>query len=136
MDDCSFCRIAAGDGEAHRLTADDSTVAILDDNPAVPGHALVVPRAHHEDLATAPEADWVAVFRTVHALAGAMSRALDPDGFSVFHTSGDMAGTVTHAHVHLLPRSVDDGVAVSLARSRLDPEDGERLAARLRAELP
>lgn len=135
MEDCEFCRIAGGDAEAHRLHEDDRTVAILDDNPAVTGHALVFPRTHREDLTTAPDADWAAVFRTVHALAGAMGRALDPDGYSVFHTSGDLAGTVTHAHVHLLPRSADDGVSVSLARGRLEARDGDRLAARLREEL-
>lgn len=134
MDDCEFCRIAAGEAHASRLYEDDRTVAFLDSDPAIEGHALVVPRAHHEDLLTASESASTAVFHTVRTVADAMERVLAPDGFSVFHTSGVLVGDVTHAHVHLLPRYADDDI--SLALSRQPPgDDADRVAARLRDAL-
>ena len=48
------------------------------------------------------------------------------------HTSGSLVGTVEHAHVHLLPRTPDDGVSMTLSRRELDPERGAALADRIR----
>lgn len=135
MDDCEFCRIAAGEADAHRLYEDDRTVAFLDGDPAIEGHALVVPRAHHEDLLTASESVSTAVFRTVRTVGGAMEQALDPDGFSVFHTSGVLVGHITHGHVHLLPRYADDDISLALSRQPLGDEEADRVAARLREAL-
>ena len=134
-DDCEFCRITAGDRSAHVLAEDDRTVAFLDENPAVTGHALVVPRVHTGELLTVDDAVSSAVFGTVREVANALEAALEPDGFSVFHTSGPLVGTVQHAHVHLLPRTTDDGVSLSLARGRLEPETAAALTDRVREEL-
>ena len=135
MDGCPFCRIAAGDAEAHLLHRDDLTVAFLDAHPAVQGHALVAPVEHHRSLVAADGATADAVFGAARRVARAMDRALDPDGFSLFHTSGDLVGTVTHAHVHVLPRTADDPVRVALERSDLADERAAGLADRVRSTL-
>ena len=134
-DDCEFCRIVAGDRSAHVLYEDDCSVAFLDENPAVFGHSLVVPRVHDEEILTLEEATSMAVFGTVRDVANALEATLEPDGFSVFHTSGPLVGNVEHAHVHLLPRTVDDGVTLSLPRDRYDPDAARELTARVREHL-
>ena len=134
-DRCTFCRIAAGDRPAHVLYEDERTVAFLDENPAVTGHTLVIPRTHEEELLTIDDATSTAVFETVRTVSNALDAALEPDGFSVFHTSGPLVGSVEHAHVHLLPRTVDDGVSLSLARDRLEADDAESVTARVRDAL-
>ncbi|QSX00046.1 HIT family protein [Haloterrigena alkaliphila] len=134
-DDCEFCRIVDGDRSAHVLAADDRTVAFLDENPAVTGHALVVPRVHCEELLTVDDATSAAVFETIRNVANALEATLEPDGFSVFHTSGPLVGTVDHAHVHLLPRTTDDGVSLSLTRDRLDHDEAAALTDRVRKKL-
>lgn len=133
--DCQFCRIVSGSAEAHRIREDEYSLAFLDANPATTGHTLVVPKTHRTDLlpTTGPVAG--AVFRTVRDVAVAIEGALDPDGFSLFHSSGLVAGTVEHAHVHLLPRYEDDDVALSLDRGRLSADEGERLAEQFRTVL-
>lgn len=127
--DCEFCRIVTGAQTAHVLHETDRTVAFLDENPAVEGHTLVVPKLHEEELLRADDALALAGFRTVRDVANALSRTLEPDGMSVFYTSGDLVGHVTHAHIHLLPRNVDDDIRVGLARNPLDDESAERLVA-------
>jgi histidine triad (HIT) family protein len=62
-----------------------------------------------------------------------MNRTLDPDGFSVFHTTGGLVGTVEHAHLHLLPRFADDDVRLALGRGELDDSDAERVVERVRS---
>lgn len=135
MDDCAFCRIAAGEREARRLYEDERTLAFLDDDPATPGHALVIPKRHAGDLLRADERDATAVVRTARALATAMDAVLEPDGYSLFHTTGDLVGRIEHAHLHVLPRTADDGIHLSLDRTTIEAEDADSLAERLRAEL-
>ncbi|WP_226004313.1 HIT family protein [Natrinema salinisoli] len=134
-DDCEFCQIAAGDRSAHVLHEDERTVAFLDENPAVTGHSLVVPRTHEDDVVMIDESTSAAVFETVRTVARALETTLEPTGFSVFHTSGPLVGTVDHAHVHLLPRFEDDDVTLSLSRDRLDPDEAADLRDQVRAHL-
>lgn len=135
MDSCPFCRIVAGEGDAHTVLETEATTAFLDANPAVTGHTLVVPNAHHVELFAGDPAIVGDVFRSVQRVVRAMNRTLDPDGVSVFYTTGDLAGRVTHAHVHLLPRDVDDDVHLALARAELDDVAAASLAARIRSEV-
>ena len=133
--DCQFCHIVTGDADAHRLYEDEHTVAFLDSNPAVAGHTLVVPTAHRTDILTATEQTVEAVFRTVRTVGTALDHVLDPDGFSVFHSTGTVVGNVEHAHVHLLPRYEDDEVTLSLARYELPDDEGDRIASQVRTVL-
>ena len=135
MDDCDFCRIAAGERSAHVLYADERTIAFLDHQPAVTGHTLVVPRAHVEGVVTVEDEVGAAVFDTVRTVADGLETVLEPDGFSVFHTTGPIVGTIDHAHVHLVPRFTDDDVSLSLPRNRLAEADAESLTADVREAL-
>lgn len=135
MESCPFCRIAAGEDEAHVIVGTDRSVAFLDENPAAPGHALVAPTTHTEALFEAEAATVADVFETVRRVVATMSRTLDPEGVSTFYTTGHLAGTVTHAHVHVVPRYDDDGIHVSLARHDLGA-DASGLADALRESLP
>jgi len=132
---CEFCRIAAGETSAHRILETERVVAFLDENPAVDGYTLVVPTDHEEEVVTMAPETMTAVFQAVRRVALAMEAALDPDGFSLFHTTGSMVGSVDHAHVHLLPRRADDGVGIGLTREELTAAEGERTVALLREYL-
>lgn len=135
MDSCPFCRIVAGDGDAHVLLETEETTAFLDANPAVTGHTLVVPNEHHVELFAEAPTTVGDVFRSVRRVVRAMNRTLAPDGVSVFYTTGDLAGRVTHAHVHLLPRYLDDDIHLALARAELDDAAAASLASEIRAAV-
>ena len=55
-DDCVFCRIVAGTSEATVVWRDERCLAIADRYPFAPGHTLLMPRAHVQDLYAMPEA--------------------------------------------------------------------------------
>lgn len=135
MEGCDFCEIVAGDQTAHVIYRDEDTIAFLDKKPAITGHTLVTPTSHEPTLFT-PEGDLtVPVFETVDLVARSLKAVLEPDGFSIFHTSGDIVGNVSHAHVHLLPRYEDDTVNLSLRRQPLVDSEATRLTDRLRVQL-
>lgn len=129
--ECEFCRIVAGEAPAHVVCEDERTIAFLDRNPAAEGHTIVAPREHVSDaIADGPETV-SNVFGTVHDVTTAIEETLEPDGFSVFHTTGQLVGRVTHAHVHVIPRWADDDVTISLHRRRIDDQAAAELAERL-----
>ena len=63
-DDCLFCRIVAGEIPATVVHETDDTLAFRDIDPKAPVHVLVIPKAHHADVAALAVAD--------PALAGAV----------------------------------------------------------------
>lgn len=135
MEPCPFCRITAGNRAAHMLYETDETIAFLDNDPAAGGHTLVAPRSHIEDLLLGTDSTAYAVFRTAVRLSKAIDRALSPDGVSVFYTSGNLVGTVTHAHVHLVPRYEDDEIRLGLRRQSISEGEASRIADRIKAAL-
>lgn len=135
MGACEFCEIVDGERDAHVITRDSRSIAFLDSQPAVQGHTLVVPTTHRESI-FAPNRDLApALFETAEAVAIAMEQVLDPDGFSLFHTTGDLVGHISHAHVHLLPRYEEDSVHIALPRESLTVPEAGRLAEQLSLEI-
>lgn len=135
MVECPFCEIGRGERGAHVIEETGDVIAFLDRNPAATGHALVVPKAHGPALFTGDGSRATAVFETVRRVALGVHGALDPDGVSLFYTTGDLVGRVAHAHVHLLPRNADDDVHLALSRGSLDDTAATALVSRIRAEL-
>ena len=108
-DDCVFCGIVAGDGDARVVWSDDIAVAFLDRRPLFPGHTLVVPRRHAATIFDLPERDYDACFRLVREVRRRLAAELDADAFNVGVNCGAAAGqTVPHAHIHVIPRRPGD----------------------------
>ena len=134
-EDCIFCKIIAGDLPGEIVDSDEHTVAFMDINPATPGHALVVPRAHSADLMEVADRDLEATNAAARRLAARMDETLEPDGFNLLNCCRPAAWqTVFHFHVHVIPRYEDDPLELPWI-----PEGGEAseiatLARRIRGE--
>ena len=103
MTDCLFCRIVAGEIPADRVHETERTLAFRDVTPQAPTHVLVVPKAHHPDVAAVVDAD-PALLADVMAAAVAVARAQGLDGGFrlVANTGADGGQTVHHLHLHVL----------------------------------
>ncbi|MBA2637094.1 MAG: HIT domain-containing protein [Solirubrobacterales bacterium] len=125
--DCLFCRIVAGAVPATLVDEDDRTIAFLDINPATHGHALVVPRAHASDLLTIGPEDLAACATAAQRLARRMTERLGAAGINLLNSCGAEAWqTVSHFHVHVIPRYPDDQMRLPW---KPDPGDAHELAA-------
>ncbi len=104
MADCLFCAVAAGEIPATVVLESDRTVAFRDINPQAPTHVLVVPKAHHAnvaELAAAKDGLLDEVIATAHAVAEA--EGVTGTGYRVvFNTGADAGQTVPHVHAHVL----------------------------------
>ena len=85
-------------------------LAFLDIEPANPGHTLVIPKAHFDDITTTPDELLAHVMRVAKKIGQAAQKGLGVQGFNVDINNGAVAGQVIfHVHVHVIPRVVSDG---------------------------
>ena len=110
MENCIFCRIVKGEIPAAKIYEDDLVFAFLDIAPINFGHVLVIPKEHHESSSTIPEATAGRMFCIGSRIGIALKRKLDYDAFNLHLADGAAAGQVVmHAHLHVVPRGVEDG---------------------------
>ena len=104
MEGCIFCRIVRGEVPAREVFRDDTAVAFLDLSPQSPGHTLVVPTTHTENLTSEP-AGLALMADAVTTVARTITDRLGASGVTAQINSGAAAGQeVFHLHVHLIPR--------------------------------
>lgn len=104
VSDCLFCKIVSGELPTTRVYETDQTLAFRDIAPKAPVHVLVVPKAHHVDVAALTEAD-PGLAGAVLAAAAEVAKAegLATDGYRVIFNSGRNSGQdVFHVHAHVL----------------------------------
>jgi histidine triad (HIT) family protein len=110
MPDCVFCLIRDGKIPSAKVYEDDRTLAFMDINPLNRGHCLVITKAHAPTLFEADPADLGAAITAAQKVAGAIRRALQPDGLNMLQANGAAAfQSVPHFHLHLIPRWDNDG---------------------------
>jgi histidine triad (HIT) family protein len=106
---CKFCQIIAGDIPAHFVLDTDKVVAFLDHRPLFPGHTLVLPRDHVETLADLEEKQVGPFFREVQRVEAAVRTAMEAQG-SFVAENNVVSQSVSHLHVHVVPRRRKDGL--------------------------
>jgi histidine triad (HIT) family protein len=99
---CVFCSIAAGDIPADRVLETGGVIAFRDLHPVAPVHVLVIPRAHHRNVAEL-SGDAEAMAEVMRAVAAVAEQEGLGNGFRVvFNTGGDAGQEVDHVHAHVL----------------------------------
>jgi histidine triad (HIT) family protein len=108
---CPFCDIVAGRLSANVIAQTEHALAFLDLRQAVPGHVLVVPKTHAEDIYAIDEAHAGEVMQLAVRVAHALREAFAPAGLNLWQSNGRAAGQeVLHFHLHVQPRRVADGL--------------------------
>lgn len=138
---CVFCRIIAGELPSLTFYGDEQTVAIMDlRQPGWPhvAHVLVLPREHVESLDGLSSRTASALMDTTVKVSRAVRQALQPVGYSLWQSNGEVAGQeVPHVHMHLLTRTGGDGLLQIYGTPPEEPplEALAPLANRLRHQL-
>lgn len=128
IDNCIFCKIANGEIPAKTLHEDELFRVILDLNPATKGHTLILPKEHATNLFDLPEKTAEAVLVLAKRLAIDMSEKLGCDGLNLVQNNGEAAGqTVSHFHLHMIPRYVNDGQTLGWTPGKASQEELEEV---------
>jgi len=131
---CVFCRIVADEEPASVIYEDEETMAFMDINPVTHGHALVIPKAHVVDIYGASDRQAATMMITGAKVARALKAALDCAGVNFWMANERPAGQVVmHAHLHVIPRYLNDGFGVRrwAAGKRLTHAELSELAERV-----
>ena len=103
MENCLFCKIAAGIIPSTKVYEDELVYAFRDIAPQAPTHILVIPKEHISGMSEV-NADNAALVGHCLAVATQGARAEGRDiGYRIVSNCGDDAGqTVHHLHFHIL----------------------------------
>ena len=104
MEDCLFCRIAAGEIPSDKVYEDEQVLAFRDINPQAPVHVLVIPKKHIRDVGDIIPEDGALIahlFEVVGILADRLGIA--EDGYRVVSNVGTYGQqSVPHLHLHVM----------------------------------
>jgi len=120
---CIFCQIIIGKVQSRKVYEDEEVIAILDVNPANPGHILIIPKEHYSIMPQIPDDEIGHIFAVAKALSNSSLRALEVQGSNIIVANGVAAGQrAQHFMVHLIPRKENDNLNFQIPQKTI-PED-------------
>ncbi len=113
-DHCPFCSLPID-----RILCEDALTQVIRDGfPVSPGHSLIIPKRHCVSFFELTDEERTSLFRQLTEAKAALDAEFKPNGYNIGINEGIAAGqTVSHLHVHLIPRYHGD---------RADPRGGVR----------
>lgn len=130
-----FDKILDGEIPCHRVLENDHVLAFLDVGPLSEGHTLVIPKERKAQLHELSDDAAAEIGRVLPRIARAVMSATGATAYNVLQNNGAAAHqAVFHVHFHVIPKR-DDGTGLGVGWGAGSLEDGEGLAARIRAEL-
>ncbi|HZX44691.1 MAG TPA: HIT domain-containing protein [Candidatus Nanoarchaeia archaeon] len=133
---CIFCHIISGKVQSKKVYEDDRCLAILDINPANPGHVLLIPREHYTIMPQVPESDLTHLFSVAKTISNAALRALGVQGTNIIVQNGIAAGQkAQHFMVHVIPRKENDGIKFELPQKEIPEKELEQVRQKLQSKL-
>ena len=135
-DDCLFCKMVTGQIPVTKIYEDDDVLAFLDIGPISDGHTLVMPKQHFETLHDCPSDLLGRVGSRIGKIAGAVTAAMNSDGYNVLCNNGKAAGQlVGHLHFHIIARKTSDGLFSQWPAYRYEQGKIEVIAEKIRENI-
>jgi histidine triad (HIT) family protein len=135
-DDCLFCKMVAGQIPVTKIYDDEDVLAFLDIGPISDGHTLVIPKQHFEKLHDCPSELLGRVCSQLGKIAGAVTAAMNTDGYNVLCNNGGAAGQlVEHLHFHIIARKTGDGIFNKWPAYKYEQGRIEVIAEKIRENL-
>ncbi len=128
--DCVFCKISRGEIPSAKIYEDQDVFAFLDINPINPGHSLIIPKKHVDNIFDSEPALYSKLFSSARSLSepirnatGAKRIGMVVEGFLVHH-----------AHIHLVP--INGGGELDFRRAKkAEPRELDEMARKIKDEI-
>ncbi|HKN35092.1 MAG TPA: HIT domain-containing protein [Terriglobales bacterium] len=136
---CIFCELPKQDDKSAKIVhRARQCFVILNSYPYTPGHVMVVPFAHLDELQKLPAETAHEMMDLSQKMEQVLRGLYKPDGVNLGMNIGAAAGAgiAAHIHMHVLPRWVADANFVSVVgETRVLPEALETTWERMRKAL-
>ena len=109
---CVFCHIVKGEVASRKVYEDDKCIAVLDINPANPGHILLIPKEHYVIMPLIPDEPISHIFMVSKQISQSLLKSIGAQGTNIFIANGAAAGQkAQHFMVHIIPRMEKDNLS-------------------------
>lgn len=100
--DCIFCKIINKEIPSKILYEDEYVVVIMDIDPTVDGHSLIIPKKHYTDYQELDNEILTHIFDVAKKMGKKIMNKLNANSLTLLINYGDDQ-KVKHFHLHLLP---------------------------------
>ncbi|MHA1605999.1 MAG: HIT family protein [Candidatus Freyarchaeota archaeon] len=136
--DCIFCAIAREDPKvpSKLVYKNKDFMVLLNIYPYNPGHLMVAPVKHVENLEELNEEEIKGLFVLVQRSIKLLREVYNPHGFNIGINQGKAAGaSINHLHVHVVPRYLGELGFIDLSGSRIIVENLEVTLRKLKSKV-
>lgn len=111
MEDCIFCKIAAGVIPCSKVYEDDDILSFMDINPISEAHTLVITKEHYQYVHQCPPELLAKLASKLPQIAKAVHEVSGARDYNILCNNGSASGQeVGHLHFHIIPRVKGDGI--------------------------
>lgn len=136
MHNTIFEKIIAREIPADIVYEDDLVLAFLDIQPNNHGHTLIVPKKKFRNVFDGDPRVLGHMMEIAQKLAIALREITKCDGINITMNNEEASGQIVfHAHLHVIPRFLNDGVFGHSKRIPYDEAVAKKIAALLREKL-
>jgi len=108
-ENCIFCKIVAGQLPSAKVYEDEQALVFMNLQQMQPGHCLVIPKEHYENIFEIPDDLLGQVSKLSAKIARAVKKAYTAEGIHLLQNNGTAAWqSVPHLHQHVIPRYPND----------------------------
>ena len=133
---CIFCQMSEGKVPAKTVYSDEETFAVLDINPAVKGHMLLMPKEHYAVMPQIPASLINHLSKAAKILSHAAFQSFKCKGTTVLVSNGASAGQkAPHFMIHVIPREINDGLSLEMPIGQVSAKDAKEIADKFRSML-
>lgn len=126
-----FSRIIAGEIPSYKIAENDKFFAFLDINPMAEGHTLIVPKEETDYIFAIDDKLLSEMIVFSKEVAKAIKNVISCQRIGMMVIGME----VPHAHIHLIPINKESDMILSNPRLKLTPQQFEKIAADIRAQL-
>ena len=133
---CIFCQIISGKVQSRKVYEDDKAIAILDINPANPGHLILLPKEHYAIMPHIPDDILRHMSMVAKHLSQALLKALSVKGTTIFIANGVAAGQkAQHFLMHIIPRTENDKLPLNLPEKKASSSELAKVKSSLMPQI-
>lgn len=127
-----FTKICAGVIPSTKLYEDDVCFVILDINPVIKGHSLVISKIPYKNVGECPEDVLSHLICVAKKVEAKQRKTLKCDGSNVIINNDPASGQeVPHIHIHVIPRFEGDGRVFGFAHEKYEGNEMSEFGSKL-----
>ena len=136
---CILCLLANKSPQVIDLSVYEDDVFIVSVNlyPYNPGHLIVFPKRHINDIRNYNEREKSRLEKLTNLFLDFLDEIQNPTGYNIGYNMGLVAGaSIEHLHLHIIPRYPNEaGITDIIANTRVLLESPTRTAEKLREKV-